>query len=197
VKSGISLAESEARIKQIFIDFFMRCLNRGGRFFFINTDWESEEQVLCRLARLVGSGIVEDSLVEDAGAKGGGDNPQIAGDAGVDSDNPRIARIYPYYKYSTSPSVRICQDVFKSLVGSGVFDEASTKATRLLGDAIKYESIEEAIEVFCDFHLEGQFSGDGCRRIERFLHGEFERLVEERGELVIGCGFWVFEGRRR
>jgi len=99
-----------------------------------------------------------------------------------------------YYKYSDSPSMRICCEVFSKLIKKKIFIKEKTKIYKLFGDDIIYSSIEEAIEVFMNFHMEGEFNNSNFESSYKFLHDQFEHIIEKKGNLAIGTGFWIFEG---
>jgi len=102
-----------------------------------------------------------------------------------------------YYKFADSPSVRICKEVFTELVQRNILDGNGTKATHLLGDEIKYDSIDEALEVFLNFHMEGEFNnGEAKNKTEKFLVNKLQNITRGKGSLSIGTGFWVFEGEK-
>lgn len=102
-----------------------------------------------------------------------------------------------YYKDLQSPSVWILKDVFKKLTESEIFDRAETKIEHIQGEDIEYNSIDEALEIFMNFHLESEFNGTAeFDAVYSFLRVEFEKIIAAKGKLAIGTGFWIYRAQR-
>jgi SAM-dependent methyltransferase len=155
-------------IETILLNFFAKNLKSDGAVFIIQTDGASEEQTLIKKSWFLGR--------------------RLAGDTGLENK---------YYQDFQSPSIRILDSVFKTLCDSKIFDEKLTTITRVPGNEIEYESKEEALEVFMNFHLEGEFNGsEYFDDVSNFLDKEFEKILATKGMLSIQTGFWIYEARK-
>ncbi|MDB5245218.1 MAG: ubiE/COQ5 methyltransferase family protein [Parcubacteria group bacterium] len=155
-------------IEGILTDFFVKNLKRDGAVFIIQTDGASEEQKLIKQSWFLGDGILNKDRLQSE-----------------------------YYHEFQSPSIRILDSVFAALTASQVFDPTDTKVIRILGNEIEYESLDEALEIFMNFHLEGEFNGtEAFAIVYDFLKSEFEKIIEIKGKLSIGTGFWVYQAKK-
>ena len=137
-------------IEDILTSFFAKNLKSGGAAFIIQTDGASEEQKLIKKSWFLGDGILTKGQLET-----------------------------DYYTDFQSPSIRILNSVFATLINNKVFDSAGTSVTQVLGNEIEYESLDEALEIFMNFHLEGEFNGTAAfTPVYDFLKSEFEKIIQ-------------------
>lgn len=109
--------------------------------------------------------------------------------------NPEIAK--ELYSYKDSTIVRVLKSVFYKLVDKGIMNKECTKATCYFGDEIVYGSVDEALEVFMNFHFAAEFNTAAkFDLVSNFFREEFEKIILRKGKLSIGTGFWVFEGEK-
>lgn len=69
------------------------------------------------------------------------------------------AKQYPLFKdvSGQTPSKELLDEVFKELMDEGVIDFTVSHHT---GEAIHYESLDELLDIFLNFHLESQFNDE-------------------------------------
>lgn len=67
------------------------------------------------------------------------------------------ARKYPIFKDGSNYSRMFIEEIFDSLVNENVIE---LNAQHLIGDPIVYDSIESALEIFMNFHLESHFNNE-------------------------------------
>jgi len=156
-------------IESAFTKFFIKNLNKNGRVFIIQTDGAGEEQILVKKSWFLGNKLLQKN-----------NNLETE-----------------YYKDFQSPAIRILNSVFNKLVNLGVLDKDQTKSVRISGNEIEYESVDEALEIFMNFHLEGNFNGTECFDVVfNFLKNEFEKIITTKNKLAIGTGFWVYKAKK-
>ncbi|MDB5188260.1 MAG: ubiE/COQ5 methyltransferase family protein [Candidatus Kaiserbacteria bacterium] len=156
-------------IEDILTNFFVQNLKGGGAVFIIQTDGASEEQKLIKQSWFLGDGILHKRLLESE-----------------------------YYSDFQSPSIRILDSVFATLLKGSIFDSTETNVTQVTGNEIEYDSLDEALEIFMNFHLEGEFNGTPAfTPIYDFLKLEFEKIVKAKGKLAIGTGFWIYKAKKK
>jgi SAM-dependent methyltransferase len=155
-------------IEGILTNFFVKNLKGGGAVFVIQTDGASEEQKLIKQSWFLGDGILNKRPLETE-----------------------------YYSDFQSPSIRILDSVFATLLKSLIFDSTETNVTKVTGNEIEYESLDEALEIFMNFHLEGEFNGTPAfTPVYGFLKSEFEKIFKAKGKLAIGTGFWIYKAKK-
>jgi SAM-dependent methyltransferase len=155
-------------IEAIITHFFVTNLKKNGRVFIIQTDGASEEQKLIKKSWLLGDSVLGKNDLQSK-----------------------------YYEDFQSPSIRILDSVFSTLIEKGIFDPNGTIVQRILGNEIEYSSAEEALEIFMNFHLEGEFNGtEAFMPVYTFLENEFKRILEVKGKLTIGTGFWLYKATK-
>lgn len=102
-----------------------------------------------------------------------------------------------YYKDLQSPSIWILSKVFENLIKQNVLNPIQTNINRVPGAEIEYTSVDEALEIFMNFHLEGEFNeSDRFDAVYAFLKNEFEKIQTQKGKLAIGTGFWMYRAQK-
>ncbi len=138
-------------------NFLKNNLRKGGSFFLIHFDAQSEEQIILRKI--------------------------------LRNINP----LY-YQENQQSYSKRAIDFTLGSLKDTGIIDYT---ATHHIGDPITYNSIEEALETFINFHLESYFNDrDELVDIYSELHNYFIKFKNKKKEIVMKPGCFIYEIRR-
>lgn len=94
-----------------------------------------------------------------------------------------------------SPSQTIIESALEELSSEGIID---WNKKHLIGAPIVYTDLEEALEIFMNFHMEGSFNTSLHReRVLMELHRELSRRRKTGGRISVRPGCFVYTCRRR
>jgi methyltransferase domain len=117
------------------------------------------------------------------------------------SDEQRIlmkqwARDYPLFRVGEqSPAMGILDELWGRLTATG---EWETSSRHLLGEPIVYASMDEALEVFLNFHLESAFNGGpNFYEVAEEIKGYLATYVQPNGEIHVRPGVFEFIAHRK
>lgn len=89
-----------------------------------------------------------------------------------------------------SYSKKLLDDIFSDLHRNRVI---SVKTTHYLGDPIEYNSLDEALEIFMNFHLESEFNNlENTNEIVEDIENDL-KLYENNGKYLVAPGLFVYE----
>lgn len=160
--------QAESLIKSILIKFIIMNIEKNGRLLMIQTDGDSEEQRIVKNCWFIADSLKEHKNIQKE-----------------------------YYKEYISPANYILRGVYKDLVKSKILDIKTTKIIKIIGNSVKYKDIDDAIEIFMNFHLEGKYNNSDIEKdIISYLKQEFERIIKKKGELRITTGYFVFQAQK-
>ena len=92
-----------------------------------------------------------------------------------------------------SPSKQLIDEITSTLIHKNII---SAKISHLKGDPIKYNSLEEALEIFMNFHMEGIFNNDkNIKSITRNLAARLKKY-QKGSSLFISPGCFLYIIRR-
>ncbi|MFH1048567.1 MAG: class I SAM-dependent methyltransferase [Patescibacteria group bacterium] len=90
-----------------------------------------------------------------------------------------------------SPSKRMLDKIFLEMDNH---NEVALSVQHLLGDPIKYKSLEELLEVFMNFHLESFFNkGKLTLKVLRDITEQVQKYRQNDGSYIINSGCYIYK----
>ena len=105
-------------------------------------------------------------------------------------------KVFPIFRdvSKQSPSKLLMDQVCNELLSEHIID---FETQHFVGEPIEYGSINEALEVFLNFHMESYFNeSDDVEEIINELSNYFENFREESGKISIKPGCFIYKIRR-
>ena len=95
-----------------------------------------------------------------------------------------------------SPSFRLIASIVEDLSRSGRVD---ADITHFDGQQIEFDGIEQALETYFNFHLEGRLNRAPAAELEKALAevtAALERQRDSSGRILVAPSWFVFSGKR-